>query len=232
MGGDVTRTPHIPADATAQQARALLEAAGWREVGIGDWSWVLADPDDRLSARVTPFDPAYRLHAEAMLAGPANRWLPRIETLLPIAGDGYGVVMERLWPAQEDPAAAFCAALGVRNDSGYQLREDLTIEDADPDLSALRERILALIAEGARRYRLWGGSDIRPGNVMVNANGDLKLVDPVFVRGRSIIEAIAGGRADLLVDFTGAELEAFLTIPPFKPGVETDALRAKLAAIL
>lgn len=227
----MTATPHIPADATADEARAALAAAGWREVGTGDWSWVLADPDDRLAARVTPFDPAYRLHAEAVLEGPPNRWLPRIDALLPIAGDGYVVVMQRLWLAPEDPAAAFCAALGLGNDSGYDLREDLAFADADADFAALRDRVLALGAEGARRYRLWGGSDIRPGNVMVDAEGALKLVDPVFVRGLSVLQAIQDGRADLLADFTQAQLAAFLTIPAFKPGPETDKLRAKLAAL-
>lgn len=231
MQDDVTHTPHMSPDTTAEQARALLETAGWCEVGRGDWSWALADPAGRIVARVSPFDPAYRLHAEACLAGAPNRWLPRMDALIPLAGQGYVVLMERLWPAAEDPVAAFCAALGIANDSGYQLRGDLAFKEADADLDRLRERILALSAEGARRYRLWGGSDIRPGNVMVDASGGLKLADPVFVRGLSIVQAIVEGRGDLLADFTRAELEAFLTIPPFKPGPETDELRAKLAAL-
>lgn len=227
----MTQMPHIPGAASAAEALALLLGAGWREVGTGDWSWVLADPQDRLAARVTPFDPAYRLHADAVLAGPPNRWLPRIEAISPLAGDGYVVVMERLWPAAEPQAEAFCAALGVRNDSGYQLREDLKFALADDDLADLRARVLALSAEGARRYRLWGGSDVRPGNVMADAGGGLKLVDPVFLRGLGVIEAIQQGRGDLLADFTRTQLEAFLTIPPFKPGAETDAIRARLAEL-
>lgn len=227
----MTQTPHIHEGASAAQALALLSAAGWREVGTGDWSWVLADPHDRLAARVTPFDPAYLLHAQAILSGPPNRWLPRVDAILPLAGDGHVVVMERLWPAAEAEAEAFCAALGIRNDSGYQLREDLDFEAADEDLALLRERILRLSAEGARRYRLWGGSDVRPGNVMADGAGRLKLVDPVFLRGLSVLEAIQTGQGELLADFTRQQLEAFLTIPPFKPGPETDEVRAKLASL-
>lgn len=227
----MTQMPHIPHHASVAQARATLAKAGWREVGVGDWSWVMADPRDRLAVRLTPFDPAYRLHAEAILAGPANRWLPRVDAVLPLAGDGYAVVMERLWPAIEARAEAFCAALGVRNDSGYQLPEGLAFEGAGADLAALRDRVLALSAEGARRYRLWGGSDVRPGNVMADAAGALKLVDPIFLRGLGVVEAIQDGRRDLLADFTRGQLEAFLTIPPFKPGAETDAMAARLASL-
>lgn len=227
----MSHIPHIPPDATAGQALALLEAAGWREVGAGDWSWVLSDPSGVLAARVTPFDPAYRLHAQAVLDGPPNRWLPRIDTVLPLAGDGYVVIMERLWPAPEDAAAAFCAALGVRNESGYQLDETLAFPQADADLAALRARVLALSAEGSRRWRLWGGSDVRPGNVMADAQARLKLVDPLFLRGLAVVEAITEGRVEDLGDFRRDQLEAFLTIPPFKPGPETDALRRKLSAL-
>ena len=227
----MTSAPHIPHDATVQQARELLEAHGWREVGVGDWSWTLADPEDRLAARLTPFDPAYRLHAKATLAGPANRWLPRIDAILPLAGHGYAVMMERLWPADTDRAAAFCAALGIANESGYASPADVPFPEADADLADLRRRVLALRDEGARRYRLWGGSDIRPGNVLADRRGGLKLVDPIFLRGPAILQAIEAGRADLLADFTGSQLAAFLTIRVFQPGPETEALRVKLAAM-
>lgn len=221
-------TPPISPDATAAEARALLEAAGWREIGVGDWSWVLADPGGTLAARVTPFDPAYLMHARACLDGPPNRWLPRVDAILPLRRDGHVVVMERLWPAAEEHAAAFCSALGIRNDSGYAPPPDLPFPEADEDLTTLRERLERLIAQGARRFKLWGGSDIRPGNVMADAQGRLKLVDPVFVRGLGIIEAISEGRRDLLADFSREQLEDFMTIPPFKPGEDTDALRRRL----
>ena len=65
----MTQMPHMPREASVAEAQAALADAGWREVGVGDWSWVMADPEDRVAIRLTPFDPAYRLHAEAVLAG-------------------------------------------------------------------------------------------------------------------------------------------------------------------
>jgi len=220
----------ISPDMTADAARAALASSGWRQIGVGDWSWVLEDPTGASAARVTPFDPAYRLHAEACLAGPVNAWSPRVDAIAPLRDDGYVVLMERLWPAEEAAAAALCARLAIGNDSGYQTPEAGAADD-DPDLADLRDRIVRLLAEGARRYRLWGGSDIRPGNIMADAQGRLKLVDPLFLNGKKLVAAIQEGRSDLLADFTRQQLEAFSTIPPFAPGPETDAFRRRLAEL-
>ena len=224
--------PTISADVTAEQALKLLEQAGWRRIGTGDWSWVLADTGDTWAARVTPFDPAYRMHAVACLTGPPNRWLPHIATIMPLHQDGYVVVMERLYPANAEAASAFCATLAIGNDSGYVQPYRRPFDAAtDADLAALRARLLVLLADGARRFRLWGGSDIRPGNVMVDAQGQLKLVDPIFLRGKAIIDALRDGRRDQLADFSRGQLEDFLTIPVFQPGRETNELRSRLASL-
>ena len=98
---------------TADQARAIFSAAGWRTVGSGDWAWVLASPDGSLVARVTPFDPAFRLFADASLRGPSNPYLVRVDELLPLRRRGYVVVMERLHPADENRALRLAAALTV-----------------------------------------------------------------------------------------------------------------------
>jgi hypothetical protein len=219
-------------DLTAAEAIEALQREGWREIGIGDWSWVLASPDGDLACRVTPIDPAYRLFAEACLAAPANPWLPLIHELVPLRGSGFAVVMERLWPADAAAAEAFCLALGLPCDSepGAAAPSPPLLAH-DPDLAAVRALVLELARIGAERYALWGGSDVRPGNVMEDARGRMKLMDPVFVAGRSIVAAIEEGRADLLAGFSRAELEDFLTIPVFAPGAATQALRAALHAL-
>ena len=224
--------PAIPSDATAEIARELFEQAGWSQIGVGDWSWVLADASRAWAARVTPFDPAYRMHAEACISGRPNRWLPHMATLMPLRRDGYVVVMERLGPADEEAAASFCAALAIGNDSGYAPPVGKPFDAVtDADFAALRARLLALLADGARRYQLWGGSDIRPGNIMADARGSLKLVDPIFLRGKAIVDALRDGRRDLLTDFSRRQLEDFLTIPVFGPGEETDGIRRQLALL-
>ena len=220
--------PDISDHASAADARLAFERSGWRLVGTGDWSWVFVD--DRLAARITPFDPAYRMFVDFCRAGPPNRHLPRIERVLPLLRDGYVVVMARLYPADEKAAQRFCRALGIANESGYATPQGVEA-DADEDIAALRPRLRALLAEGARRFALWGGSDIRPGNILADAAGQLKLIDPVFVRGKTIVEMIAAGNRDGLRDFSQSQLEDFLTIPVFKPGAETNALRRRVAEI-
>ncbi|WP_397420882.1 hypothetical protein [Phenylobacterium sp.] len=163
----------------------------------------------------------------ACLSGPPNRYLPRVDSITALEGEGYAVLMERLWPADEVEAAALCGRIGLGNDSGYQI-PILADDPFDQDLATLRSRLKALMAQGAERFTLWGGSDIRPGNIMVDTVGQLKVVDPVFLRGPALVEALMADRGDLLADFTHGQLQAFLTIPVFQPGPETEELRRRV----
>jgi hypothetical protein len=66
---------------------------------------------------------------------------------------------------------------------------------------------------------------------MADKRGSLKLIDPIFLRGKAIVEALCDGRRELLKDFSRPQLEDFLTIPVFAPGEETDAMRRRLALL-
>jgi hypothetical protein len=201
-----------------ERACRTLQEQGWVVVGTGDWATALADPTDTWCARLAPLDPAYRLFAEDVLAGPPNRWLPHIDRIVPLAGEGLAVLMERLWPVPLDVAQGFCDALDVPDATGAEPVPTATDfpQAADPDLVDLRYRIEGLLDRGASSYpRLWGGSDVRAGNVLADADGALKLVDPVFLSGPRICAALLADDPEPLADLTRAQLEAFLTLPCF-----------------
>ena len=180
---------------------------------------MLASPDGKRAARVSPWDAAYRLHAERCL-GARNPYLPRIDAIAPVGALGHVVMMERLHPAPEDAAAALCAALVTAGDSGWPAPEGLDVSAmaGDPDVAALRRHVRALDDEGARTLPFWGGLDVRPGNVMADAGGQLKLIDPVFVAGRKIIAAIEARDRAALARLPPGALAAFFTIPPLQDG--------------
>ncbi len=222
--------PYFDVSMSAADARAVLEVAGWTLAGTGDWSWVYAAPNDAVVARVTPWDRAYRLHAETCLAHP-NRYLQRVDRIDDLAADGHVVFQQRLWPADEVRAAAFCVAVGLGNQSGYTLEaapDDVAAFKDDPEVARLRAIVGRAADHGASTIPFWGGSDVRPGNVMADADGQLKLIDPLFVAGKTIVEAIQAGDRDSLARIPRASLAAFLTIPAFDDGAAPlhEALRA------
>jgi hypothetical protein len=222
--------PAIPAEATAAEARALLEAAGWRQIATGDWSWVLASPDGKLAARVTPWDAAWRLHASACQRHPAHPHLPTIHQIAPLEGDGYVALMDRLMPCEEARGLAFCAALALSRTKGEVDAKLASAYSRSPAVQSLRAILVDLMEEGAM-LPFWGGPDIRPGNLMCDGADFIKVIDPIFVAGRQILAALEAGEKAALDRVGRANLEAFLTIPVFEPGPETEALRARLKAL-
>lgn len=204
---------------TDEQARAHLEERGWQVIGAGDWATVLGHPDGEWCVRLAPADPAYRLVADDLLAGPPHRWLPRVAAVLTLAGAAYAVLIERLFVPDPAIARAFCAALGLPSVNDDDMEEAVVpglVDPDDPDLAVLRRRLSAVASRGAARYpRLWGGSDVRPGNVLADAAGSPRLVDPFFLTGAGISAALRAGDRATLDELDPAEVEGYLRLPCF-----------------
>jgi hypothetical protein len=220
--------PAIRAQGSAGEACAALRAAGWREVGRGDWCWVFADPADHVAARVTPWDRAYRLHVESCVRHAGNPFLQRIDGMVELQAGGHVVFMERLWPADEERALAFCHALGLGNDSGWDwTRKAATPFPETPALAELRTILAEQRDRGAATLPFWGGSDVSLKNVMADAHGQLKVIEAFFVNGWKIVAAIEQGSPELTARMTWPEVEAFFSIPRALENSDDGALSRK-----
>lgn len=221
---------------TAPEAIASLTREGWREIAQGDWSCVFASPDGAVAVRVTPWDDAYLMHAEHCMANPGATHLPNVAGIFQLAGPAYAVYMQRLYPVEIARAEIFCAALGFPRDTDKAETtpdpREVAALSAMPEVARTRAILDALFVR-AVALPFFGGSDIRPGNLMQDAAGTIKVIDPIFVAGPKILAAIEAGDAAALRQIPLAKLLAFLTIPAFKRGseAETEALRARLLSV-
>jgi hypothetical protein len=231
--------PDISPEDDHRQVRALLEAADWKWLGRGDWSQVYASPDGTQVARVVPFDPAYALHVRTCVANPGVVHFQRIDWHCDLMPAGQIVVMERLWPADEAKASHLCCRLGSTKHLALEVqpRESEAWEAerrAEPQLQRLFDLLHATAAEGERTLGWFGGLDVRPDNVMQDASGQLKLVDPYFVAGPLLIPAMLEDIDAVARHYSRAELRGFLEIAAFEderdaPGPVLVKLREKLA---
>lgn len=214
--------PMLSPTLTADEARAVLQGAGWTPLAEGDWSWVHASPDGLRVMRVTPWDDAYRLHARACLENTGQAHLPRVDAILPLKGLAYAVLMERLTAALDVEAKAFLARIGL----------DTPERPADDGLRAVKDIVQAVEAAGRARSPFWGGFDTNPSNVMRGRDGRLKLVDPVYVAGLKIMAALEAHDGAALRQLSDAQLLAFTQIPAVRRHGEEAQLRARFEALL
>ena len=183
-------------ESTAFEARQQLTSDGYEVIGVGDWATVFALPGDPKCVRLVPLDPAYRLFVDDLIAGPPHAALPSVHALLPLSGHAFAVILDRLQPADHDAAQSFCDRLS--------------------DDDALWSRIKTVEASGAALFpHLWGGLDVRPGNVLADAAGALKLIDPVCFAGQKLVDALHAGDLESLSDLTRSQIEAFTEIACF-----------------
>ena len=79
--------------------------------------------------------------------------------------------MERLHPAPEDQVHRLIASIAIGAGPASAPPDSRADPSDDPDVVDLRDRLGNLIAEGARRFHLWGGADIRPENILQTDDG-------------------------------------------------------------
>lgn len=145
---------------------------GWLPSGIGDWAIAMRSRGGFHAARVCPFDPAYQGFLELCRRSRGNRYLPRVDLEITLAGAGSLTVLEFL-----ASASAAAATELVR-----QWQED----QGDAELAAVKTAALAIDEEFRARVPWWDGIDINPGNIRLSADGALTLIDIFCLNGAAL----------------------------------------------
>lgn len=187
------------------EAIRTLEDARYVEIGRGDWSRTFRRGDELEVVRLTPYDPAFRLFAEAQLADPVDGFIA-VHAVLPLGPTGFATVMAFGERVDQEAARRFCDALPL----------------------PVETRIDALVAEGRNRWTFFGGRDVHPGNVL--RTDRLVLTDPVFIDGPRLRTAILEADVDALAGFDICELRAFSHLPFFAKDGEGAAFADGLIA--
>jgi hypothetical protein len=164
-------------DADHVVADQVLQDAGWRQCGVGDWAVVLASPCGRFAARISPFDPVAPYTRELFELAASTRQVPALHASVELDGGAVCTVMERLHPVDAELGAAFFCWLEARQ----------------PEVVELAGAIDLVLARARRELPWCGPLDPNPSNVMRRADGALVLTDPFYADGPNLY-------ASLLID--------------------------------
>ncbi len=196
-------------------ARHLLERAGWRYVGAGDWAVALADPAGMLAARVSPFEPAFGYYTDLCYRLAGNSWLPTMYFDSPLEGGGQLAVMDLL--------------------RSRDLPDDDTtapewLDDADDDLVGLRAEIHRLNAVNRQNVAWWGVLDVKAGHFMLGRDGHLKLIDPFGLDGHAMCAAAIADHAAFSRIVPPDRHRYLLQLPHFSQSYAAEQRKALRAA--
>ena len=151
------------------RVEAVLAERGWLPCGEGDWARAYRSPGGRHAARVSPFDPACAFTVRLYREGAANRYLPRLDAHRRLDGGGCLMVMEFLEPVDVAEARRWFGRL-----------HDPATRDADLAAADLIARLHRM----AEAELPWCGPlDDNPSNVMRTPAGEIRFVDPFYMRG-------------------------------------------------
>ena len=156
---------------TAVQLESNLLALGWAHVGEGDWAVALGSPDGTLAARISPFDPACAYAVALYTEGAGNPHLPTLHAHAELDGGGCLMVLDLLRPARPEEL------------------DELDSAD-DPDWAAANELVERIHRRLVAELPWPGRLDRNPGNVMRDARGRLKIIDPFYLDGEQLYAAV------------------------------------------
>jgi hypothetical protein len=216
---------------TWQEARDRLLADGWQLAARGDWAWVYRSPDGTVAARLCPYDPAHRLYLRYCQRYAGNPYLPIIHELRDLEPYGHLVLLPWLEASDETAVHELGARLGFPKQvrSGLAAARSRTLEqegERDPTLREIRAIMRELVAEAERELPFFGGVDLRPANVLRNPQGQLQLIDPIFVAGRELIAALQRDPHAVAQRIPPSSLRAWLQIACFEHGGHDPAFQA------
>jgi hypothetical protein len=204
-----------------QTLRRQLVEAGWTLVARGDWAWVYRSADGEKAARVCPYDPAHRLFLRCCERYAGNPFLPPLHEVRTLLGGGHVSVMPWLAEVTDREADELAARLGypskARERLGSMRVQALELEGSqDPALHDIRRILDELVSDARRTLPFFGGTDLRAPNVRKRSDGQLQLIDPIFVAGREIIAALRRDAHAVAQRIPVADLHAFLRLPCFE----------------
>jgi len=216
---------------TWQAARDELLAGGWQLAARGDWAWVYRSPDGARAARLCAYDPAYRLHLRHCQRHAGNPYLPSVLELRDFEGGGHLTVLPWLQASDQTAAYELGARLGfaanARAHFGAARAQALELEgQGDPALREIRAILGQMIADGERELPFFGGVDLRPANILCTPQGQLQLIDTIFVAGREIIAALHRDPAAVARRIAPVHLRAWLQIACFEAAGADPAFQA------
>ena len=178
-------------------------------------------PDGEKAARVCPYDPAHRLFMRYCARHAGNAFLPPLLEVRELLGGGHVSVMPWLDEVTDREADELAARLGyprkARERLGARRVQALEMEGAqDPGMHDIRLILDELVADGQRRLPFFGGADLRAANVRKRSDGQVQLIDPIFVAGKEIIAALRRDAMAVAQRIPVADLHAFLRLPCFE----------------
>lgn len=156
-----------------------MEEHGFNIIGSGINGAVYENPNYPYVIKVYRTDHAYDDWIWFSKTNPTNKYVPQVRgNVIRINGVFNAVRLEKLVPADTSRAIAFVHTIEELADANWAAGGKEKLDNADPDMRSI-----------AKMIRDWEGStDLTAHNVMMRSNGELVLIDPLYISPPGDIE--------------------------------------------